>query len=72
MLTRDSIETIMRKSNRRGDNLERDIQILQSYFGLGSQTAPTYQSIAGGFENGVAFGRPISNITEKFVHVYDR
>ncbi|CAM3670749.1 hypothetical protein [Mesobacillus zeae] len=52
MLTRYSIETMIIKRNRQGDNFERDIQILQSYFGLGSQTAPTYQPIADEFGGG--------------------
>ncbi|MGH2318612.1 hypothetical protein ACRC6Q_12635 [Planococcus sp. SE5232] len=46
MLTKDSIERVIRKRNRRGNNLLRDIQIVQSYFGLGIQPATTYQSLA--------------------------
>ncbi|MFY0761015.1 hypothetical protein AB1K32_19535 [Metabacillus dongyingensis] len=66
MLTRDSIETIMRKRNRRGDNLERDIQIVQSYFGLGNQTAPTYPSIADEF-GGMTRERIRQIIERKFI-----
>ncbi|MEH7569540.1 hypothetical protein [Priestia megaterium] len=44
------IEKTMRAVNTRNlETLERDIQIVQTYFGLGSQAYPTYQSIAEEF-----------------------
>lgn len=68
MLTRDSIETIVRQRNRRGGNLERDIKIIQGYFGLGSQKVPTHQSI--GDEFGVKLRERVRQIINgKFINI---
>ncbi|ANU15231.1 hypothetical protein B481_1354 [Planococcus halocryophilus Or1] len=66
MLTKDSIERVMRERNRKGDNLIRDIQIVQSYFGLGIQKTFTYQSLADEF-GGMTRERIRQIINNKFI-----
>ncbi|KGP92411.1 hypothetical protein N780_13425 [Pontibacillus chungwhensis BH030062] len=49
MLLADKVKWIIKEKNRTGPNMERDINIVQTYYGLGSQLLPTYQSVADKF-----------------------
>lgn len=66
MLTKDNIENIMRKRNQASSNLTRDINIVQSYFGLGNQAVSTYQSLADEF-GGLTRERVRQIINDKFI-----
>ncbi|MEF2097309.1 hypothetical protein V3595_22070 [Bacillus sp. CFBP9009] len=58
------IEELMRKVNKRSvETLDRDIQIVQTYFGLRTQVYPTYQSIAD--EYGVGSRQTVQQIISK-------
>ncbi|WP_121609143.1 hypothetical protein [Mesobacillus foraminis] len=49
MLKKEFIERVMKETNRNSETLGRNIRIVQSYFGLGSQSAPTLDSVAQEF-----------------------
>lgn len=66
MLTKESIEEVIRKRNNNNRNLTRDIQIIQSYFGLGIQTVYTHESLGKEF-GGITRERVRQIIDEKFV-----
>ncbi|MFC0469285.1 hypothetical protein ACFFHM_01705 [Halalkalibacter kiskunsagensis] len=49
-MLKTTIEKLMREAHtRHSDTLNRNIQIVQTYFGLGSQSFPTFESVAEEF-----------------------
>ena len=70
-MLKTSIEDLMRMVNRNNQTLERDIQIVLTYFGLGNQVFPTYDSVAGEFCISTR-ERVRQIVTDKFVNRIDR
>ncbi|MEH7445195.1 hypothetical protein V7201_23090 [Bacillus sp. JJ1122] len=65
MFTKEAFKEFYRKRNPRGRALERDTLIVQSFFGLGTQAAPTHRSVAREF--GVSHERVRQIVENNFI-----
>lgn len=63
-MLRVEIEQFMNRVNRKNATLNRDIEIVLTYFGLGTQAYPTYESVGARF--GVRRQRAEQIVSDKF------
>lgn len=67
MTLKDNLEAIIREKNsRKNDNIDRDINIILTYFGMGDQDYPTYETVAEKFGVGTR-ERVRQIINKKFI-----
>lgn len=64
-MLRVEIEQFMNRVNRKNGTLNRDIEIVLTYFGLGTQVYPTYESVGARF--GVRRQRTEQIVSDKFL-----